>query len=142
MPITATFEYGGQTHSNVPVINPGGWFGKTWLLEIGGSYDAVYLIVEADSVCDAIDELADSEQHGHHINVEDDRLGDYEEESRSYAGNDSHVVDLDWLLVHGDEVHGRGNVMPFRCRYVGEGLPAGGVLPTQYDEYWDEFTAA
>ena len=44
----------GHDLSNIPVINPAGWFGKTWLIEIGGCYTPLFLIVEADSVtgCD------------------------------------------------------------------------------------------
>ncbi len=51
--------------TDIPVLNAGGWFGKTWLLEIGGSYSPLFLIVEADSMTDAIDELADNEKYGH-----------------------------------------------------------------------------
>lgn len=36
--ITARGSFGGQELKDVPVLNPGSWFGKTWLLEIGGSY--------------------------------------------------------------------------------------------------------
>ena len=38
----------------IPVLNPGGWFGKAWLVELGGSYWPLFLIVEAESVCEAI----------------------------------------------------------------------------------------
>lgn len=55
----AKVTIGGQEHDRVPVLNPGNWFGKTWLIEIGGCYSPLFLIVEADSITDAIDELAD-----------------------------------------------------------------------------------
>ena len=67
--VTAKATLHGHDLSNIPVINPAGWFGKTWLIEIGGCYTPLFLIVEADSVQDAIDELADNEQWGHHIIV-------------------------------------------------------------------------
>ena len=69
--ITATCTLNGHELTDVPVVNPGDWFGKTWLIEIGGSYTPLFLIVEADSASDAIDELADSDRWGHNIVVED-----------------------------------------------------------------------
>ena len=61
MTITARGNLNGHDLTDVPVLNPGDWFGKAWLVEIGGSYSSLYLIVEADSMSDAIDELADIE---------------------------------------------------------------------------------
>ena len=55
--ITASCNLNGHELTDIPVVNPGDWFGKTWLLEIGGSYTPLVLIVEADSASDAIDEL-------------------------------------------------------------------------------------
>jgi len=60
-----------------PVINPGDWFGKTWLLSVcvcnagGPRY-----IVEADHVGDAIDILAEDEQYGHIIAIDVETDGD------------------------------------------------------------------
>ena len=75
-------------------VNPGGWFGKLWLLQISVS-NALnpFLIIEAESAQDAIDELADSEQFGHLIDADD--VG----EDTYLAGNDSHPVDLDHLHI-------------------------------------------
>ena len=39
---------------NIPVLNPGKWFGKTRLREIGESFSAQFLIIEADAVSDAL----------------------------------------------------------------------------------------
>ena len=127
--ITATAKFNGQALKDIPVINPGGWFGKTWLLEIGGSYWPLFLIVEADSVSDAIDELADNEEYGHHIVVPPEDLGDYPEADRHY-GASGQVLDLDHLMIHGQE----GVSVPFLCRYHGDGLPSEGVLPTEFEE--------
>ena len=49
MAITARAKFHGHELTDVPVLNAGGWFGKTWLVEIGGSYWPLFLIVEADS---------------------------------------------------------------------------------------------
>jgi hypothetical protein len=125
--ITAHGTFHGHELSDLPVINPGGWFGKTWLVEIGGSYTPDFLIVEADSVSDAIDELADSEQHAHHIVVDLAELSDYPEDERHY-GPSGQVLDLDHLMIHGKE----GADQPFPCTYHGEALPPQGMKPTDF----------
>lgn len=126
--ITARGTFNGHDLKDIPVLNPGDWFGKTWLLEIGGSYWPLFLVVEADSVTDAIDELADHEKYGHNIVVADEDLGDYDPETCNY-GSSGQVLDLDHLLIHGQE----GAVCPFPCRYFGAGLPEEGVLPTEFE---------
>ena len=35
--ITARGKFNGQELVDIPVLNPGDWFGKAWLLEVGGS---------------------------------------------------------------------------------------------------------
>lgn len=130
--ITANCKLNGHELTEVPVINAGDWFGKTWLLEIGGSYTPLFLIVEADSASDAIDELAHSEKWGHNIVVDEADLGDYDPETCHY-GPSGQVLDLDHLAIHGCE----GCDVPFSCRYHGDGLPSEGVLPTDF--CWDDF---
>jgi len=121
----ATFN--GHELKDIPVVNPGDWFGKTWLVEIGGSYWPLFLIVEADTMQDAIDELADSEKYGHNINVPDEDLADYDSETCNY-GPSGQVIDLDHLMIHGTE----GAETPFPCRYFGTGLPTNGMTPTKF----------
>lgn len=128
--ITASGTFHGHELKDMPVINPGDWFGKTWLVEIGGSYSPLFLIVEADTMSDSVDELADSEKYGHHIIVEESNLDDYPEEDRHY-GPSGQVLDLDHLMIHGQE----GSKMPFPCTYHGEGFPPEGVQPTEF--CWD-----
>lgn len=126
--ITAKGKLG--THDvEAEVINPGNWFGKVWLIEIGIGNGNHFLAVEADSASDAIDELADDEKHGHHINVEEPDLKDYDEENASRAGNDGHIVDLDNCAIHGQEGIANGRGMPWPCRYFFEGGPAEGADP-------------
>jgi hypothetical protein len=36
--ITAKTRFQGRALTDIPVLNPAGWFGKCWLLELGGSY--------------------------------------------------------------------------------------------------------
>jgi hypothetical protein len=131
--VTASGTLHGHQLKDMPALNPGDWFGKTWLLEIGGSYWPLFLIVEADTAQDAIDELADDEQYGHHIVVDDADLGDYPEDHRHY-GPSGQVLDLDHLLIHGQE----GTACPFPCTYHGEGLPEGGMTPADYCEEADQ----
>ena len=128
--VTAHGTFHGQ-EIEAEVVNPGDWFGRVWLVEIGGSYAPRFLAVEADSVSDAIDELADSEKHGHEIRVADADLGDYDPETCSRAGNDSAIVDLDWVAVHGVD----GKCVHWPCVYKGDGLPPEGVKPDIYTAY-------
>lgn len=119
--------FNGHELKDIPVINPGDWFGKTWLVEIGGSYWPLFLIVEADTVQDAIDELAGNERYGHNITVSDDDLADYDAETCNY-GPSGQVIDLDHLMIHGAE----GTESPFPCLYFGDGLPKDGMNPTKF----------
>ncbi|HMP57731.1 MAG TPA: hypothetical protein PKD86_00135 [Gemmatales bacterium] len=125
--ITASGMFGGQRLDKVEVCNPGDWFGKTWLIEIGGSYWPLFLVVEADSVQDAIDEFAESTKFSHHIVVPPEDLGDYPEDERHYGPN-GQVIDLDHVMVHGQE----GAECPWPCTYHGDGLPPEGVKPTDF----------
>jgi hypothetical protein len=128
--ITANAIFHGHELKEIPVLNPGGWFGKTWLIEVGGSYSPLFLVVEADHLWSAIEELADNEQYGHHIVVPDEYLGDYPEDDRHY-GASGQVIDLDHLMIHGQE----GAKSPFPCRYFGDGLPAEGIDPVELEEW-------
>ena len=125
--VTACANINGHELKDISVINPGDWFGKTWLVEIGGSYFPLFLIVEADTVQDAIDELADNEKFGHNIVVAKGDLADYDPETCNY-GPSGQVIDLDHLMIHGTE----GADCPFPCRYFGDGLPNDGMKPTDF----------
>ena len=130
--ITATAIINGEAVKDIPVINPGDWFGKCWLLEIGGSYWPTYLVAEADSVSDALDELADNETFNHHVVVPDEDLGDYDPEDCYYSGSGA-VLDLDHIMVYGQE----GSNCPFPCTYHGDDLPDIGVSPTEFCQLED-----
>lgn len=131
--ITAKAVFNGHELNDIPVLNPGDWFGKCWLVEIGGSYWPLFLIVEADSISDAIDGLADNDKYGHQIVVANEDLGDYPEDDRHY-GPSGQVLDLDHLLVHGLE----GANCPFPCRYFGDGLPGEGVSSLDFEHVEQE----
>ncbi len=118
--ITARCTFHGHDLTDIPVINPGGRFGKAWLVEIGGSYTPLFLVVEADTISDAIDELSDDPTFGPQIHVPDSDLGDYPEDERHYDGS-GRVIDLDWVMVHGRE----NCDLPFPVLYHAEGESAG-----------------
>lgn len=82
------------------VINPGDWFGKTWIIEVGVGNGNYFLAVEADTQTDAIDVLADSDQFGHAINIDVEDV----DEDTSTAGNDGHPVDLTNVAIHRDTI--------------------------------------
>ena len=125
--VTANASFNADKLTDLPVINPGDWFGKTWLLEIGGSYWPLFLVVEADTVQDAIDELADNQEYGHPITAADEDLADYPQDERQF-GPSGQVLDLDHLQIHGQE----GVDCPFLCTYHGGDLPQEGMKPTDY----------
>jgi hypothetical protein len=129
--ITASCKFQGHDLTDIPVINPDGWFGKTWLLELGGSYSPLWLVVEADTISDAIDELSDNKTYGHQLQVPDEDLGDYPEDDRHYDGS-GRVLDLDHLMVYGEE----RTDQPYPVKYHGEGLPKEGIDPRQLSD-WD-----
>jgi hypothetical protein len=131
MKVTASCKIHDHDLTDIPVINADGWFGKTWLLELGGSYSSLFLVVEADSTSDAIDELSDNETYGHQIHVPDSDLGDYPEDSRHYDGS-GRVIDLDHLLIHGQE----GSDVPYAVKYHGDELPDEGIDPRELSD-WD-----
>jgi len=112
MKITASCKLNDHDLTDIPVINTGGWFGKAWLVDIGGSYTPLFLAVEADTIADAIDELSDDPTHGPQIHVLDEDLGDYPEEERHHDGS-GRVIDLDWVMVHGRE----GCDLPYPIKY-------------------------
>lgn len=116
------------------VLNPGAWFGRTWLLELGGSYTPLFLVVEAGSAQDAIDELSDSEKYGHQIHVPDSDLADYPEDDRRYDSC-GRVIDLDHVAIHGNEGTSRTKEMAWPCVYHGAGLPPEGISPPIYEDY-------
>lgn len=107
--ITASFAFGGTTHQGVEVVNPGGWFGKTWLMEIGGSYAPFFVVVEADSCTDAINELIDS-KFGHQFILDPADFADYavgtDNPTCSFFGNNGHPCDIGDLAIHGDDRDG------------------------------------
>ena len=127
--ITASCELHGHALTDIPVLNLGGWWGKCWLIEVGGSYAPLFLVVEADTVSDAVDELSDS-IYGHQIHVLEGDLGDYPEDERHFDGS-GRVIDLEHVMIHGQE---QAN-LPLPVKYHGEGLPEGGIDPRRYEEF-------
>jgi hypothetical protein len=127
--ITASCEFSGHQLKDILVLNPVGWFGKAWLVEIGGSYTPLFLVVEADTVSDAIDELSDCKKYGNQIHASVDDLADYPEDERHYDGS-GRVIDLEHVMVHGQE----RSDLPFPVRYHGDALPEGGIDPRKYGE--------
>lgn len=74
--VTAKWTVGGRDYE-APVVNPGDWFGKTWHLSVCiSNTGGLHYIVEADNLSDAIDILAESEEHGSIIAIDVDVEGD------------------------------------------------------------------
>ncbi|OJW08017.1 MAG: hypothetical protein BGO49_20725 [Planctomycetales bacterium 71-10] len=120
MKVTASCRLHGHDRADIAVLNPGDWFGKAWLVELGGSYTPLFLVIEADTIADAIDVLSDDPLYGPQVHVPDSDLGDYPEDSRQYDGS-GRVIDLEHLMVHGRE----GCDLPFAVKYHADGVPKG-----------------
>jgi hypothetical protein len=113
---TIRFRQHGEPIENVPVLNPGGWFGRAWVIEIAQGYWPSFFVVEADSETDAIDEFSGS-RFGHLIKIEPEDFGDYgtqgdngqwvnlrgeptEERSEPYWNDGGEPCDLDNLGIY------------------------------------------
>jgi hypothetical protein len=93
--------------TEVPVLNPGGWFGRTWLVEAKFPDGRVeLLIVEAE---------------------------DREMIPLVLRAEDTHQDWLDSaveLNFHGQ----KRKQMPWKCRYFGKGLPERGISPLRWED--------
>lgn len=95
--ITATYtgSYGHEHAVKVNgLVNRGQWFGKTWLVTVAMGFEGLCFVVEAEHEGDALDVFADS-RFGHLIEPAD--LAD--DENNTFAGNDSHVVNLENVRI-------------------------------------------
>lgn len=64
---------------DIPVLNPGGWFGKARVLSIEGGFVPLRLVVEADGLSEAIDVLAEHEKYKSEILIPEADYEDYGE---------------------------------------------------------------
>ena len=67
----------GDHDIEAEVLNPGGWYGKAWLIEVGCGYSSIYYVAEADTVQDAIDEFVGSDAGKKHVGIDQSDYGDY-----------------------------------------------------------------
>lgn len=108
-------------------VNPGEWFGKAWIVEVGCGFSSIFFAVEGDGPQDVIDNLCDSEEYGHLIRVDEDTAKEAEEDGLelNYAGNASEPVDLENVHIHGEYVNRMTDAMPVpSMKYlVGEMTP-------------------
>src|SRR3954452_16757916 len=97
--LTASCTFDGFDLACLPVLNPGRWFGKTWLPELGGCVP-VWVVEEAGSISDAIEVLSDDPEFGHVVRVRDEDLAAYPEADRRYD-NKGRLLDTERVRVHG-----------------------------------------
>lgn len=62
---------------DIPILNPGDWFGKARVLSVEGGYVPLRLVVEADGFSEAIDVLADHETYKREVVIPEVEYGDY-----------------------------------------------------------------
>ena len=119
--VVASVVVAGYEFTEVPVLNAGDWFGKTYMIHIDYGAYVVRLVVEADSASNAIDVLADNEEWSTSIVVADFEMSDYDEETCPRAGNTGKMVDLDNIYLHTCE-----------AKYFASFLD-NGVKPTEFE---------
>jgi hypothetical protein len=124
--IWASCEFNGFDLGYLPVLNPAACRGKTWLIEIGGCMP-VWVVVEAESVSDAIEVLSDDTEFGHGVHVREEDLAAYPEEERQYDQR-GRVIDPERVKVQGCQE----SDLPYPVRYHFEGCPAQGIDPRQF----------
>ena len=125
--IWASCEFDGFTLNYLPVLNTGGWWGKTWLIELLGAGPPLWVVVEAGSISDAIEVLSDDPEFGYVLHVRERDLGAYPEGERQFD-NKGRVIDTDKVRVHGwDRCD-----LPYPVRYHLDGLPPQGIDPRRY----------
>lgn len=98
--VTAT--YNNKTVQVDRLVNRGEWFGQTWLIEVGVGFSSFYYVVEAHGETDAIDTLADS-KYSKCIDCDpcdECKAENYDDCTCTFAGNDSHPVDLENVYIH------------------------------------------
>lgn len=121
--VWASCEFNGIDLDYLPVLNPGASRGKTWLVEIGGCMP-IWVVVEAESVFDAIEVLSDDPEFGHGVHVRDEDLAAYPEDERTYDRR-GRVIDPERVRVHGQA----DSDLPYPVRYHFEGYPTEGINP-------------
>ena len=96
-------------------VNPGDWFGKAWILEIGVGFSSFYFAVEGDCEQDVIDNFIDLSERRHLLLIED--TNDLDEDWTTRAGNAGEPVDLSNVAIHGKAVSRMNDDMPIAMVY-------------------------
>lgn len=101
-------------------VNPGEWFGKAWVVEVGIGCSSLFYAVEGDHEQAVIDALTDSEEYGHVIRYDSETealdAANGEEENICRAGNASEPVDLDNVAIHGCAVSRMNDDIPYNAK--------------------------
>jgi hypothetical protein len=66
-----------ETLREITVVNPGEWFGKVHLLGVDCGYSIAWYLVEADSLSDVIDIIAEHKEYGQALRVFPGDVEDY-----------------------------------------------------------------
>jgi len=118
--IWASCNFDGSELDFLPVLNPGAFRGKTWLIEFIGPVP-ILVVVEAELVTATIEVLNSDPDWGdlHFVHVQHDEF------TEDYSGR---VLNTQNVHVHGCD----RSDPPYDVRYHDEGYPAQGIDPRQY----------
>ena len=155
-PLVASVRY-AYTHDSrlvedLQVLNPGGWFGRCYVVSSGGCYDPPAYVVEAQHECDAEEEFIESDYGiAERLDADDPGVRDYGYRVRPGDIIGGITIDRDgWMNLMGEysdkelmepSTTGGGtyydgqNISVSQVRsvlYFGPGLPEEGVTPPDY----------
>ena len=115
--IWASLIFEGSELFYIPVLNPGSCEGKTWYVEFVGDVPN-RLVLEAESVCDALFVLNNDPEWGNLVYV---AIAEDEDEPEGVQGTQ-------FVRVHGEAYRDP----PYPVRYHDEGFPDKGIDPRHY----------
>jgi hypothetical protein len=119
--IWASCEFQGHDYYYLPVLNPGAFRGKTWLLEVLACM-TIWVVVEAGSMQEALVVLSNDPEFGDWVTVAHVQGDDNPEDDSVRVLNTQNI-----------RVHGQADrELPYPIRYHDEGYPAQGIDPRRF----------
>lgn len=136
--VTARFLV-GRREVDVPLLNPGEWLGRVWMVMIDNDFVSFYVGVEAYDGDEVVNIIARHPTYRRHVVIPEGEVESYLIHPAGPDGPaeyDVVMVDDVPCSVHGIEFWPVDNVRYFGT-HIERSLPADGVLSTEFDEWND-----